>query len=207
MQADRKKLGILIIIAALILIFLILYFGFYKKAVSLVPKTTAPVETVGQLPVESEISTTTPSDKPRNYQQYNIASEPAHKTNATDLGKISMAFAERFGSFSNQSNYGNFTDLKIFMTDDMKAWADKYVVELRGQVQDNESYYGMVTTALTYEVKKFDEAAGQAEVMVTTRRRESAEKINGGEPFNQNLRLVLVKVNNDWLFDKAYWEK
>lgn len=36
-----------------------------------------------------------------------------------------MSFAERFGSFSNQSNYGNFTDLSIMMTEAMNNWAKK----------------------------------------------------------------------------------
>lgn len=207
MQTNRKKLGIFIIILALVIIFLIIYFIFFRKKAEIVDYTI-PVEpqVTGQLPVVSEVGTTTPSDKPRNYQQYNIASEAPHKTNASDLGKLSMSFAERFGSFSNQSNYGNFTDLKIFMTDTMKTWADKYVTELKNKPQNNLAYYGVVTQALTYEVKKFDDTRGQADILIGTQRRESTESINGGEPYIQNLSLSLVKVNGEWLFDKAYWE-
>ncbi len=204
---SRKKLGILIIVLGLIIIILIIYFLFWKKSPSTVPTTPSGSEIIGPPPSLPEVGTTTPSDKPRNYQQYNIANEPEHKINANDLGKISMSFAERFGSFSNQSNYGNFTDLKILMTDSMKTWADKYVTDLKNQPQAGSSYYGVVTTAITFEVKKFDDKAGQANIIVATQRRESTEKINGGAPYSQNLDLSLVKKNGEWLFDKAYWQK
>ncbi len=207
MQTNQKKLGIFIVIVGLVIILLIIYFFLWKKAPTTIVETPTTPEVGGQLPTTEEIGTTTPSDKPRNYQQYNAASEPEHKLNANDLGKISMSFAERFGSFSNQSNYGNFTDLKILMTDSMKTWADKYVADLKSQPQNNNSYYGVITKAITFEVKKYDDAVGQAEILVSTQRRESTEKINGGTPYSQNLTLSLVKVNGEWLFDKAYWEK
>ncbi len=208
MQTSRKKLGIFIIIVGLIIILLIIYFALWRKtSTTVVMETTATPEVSGGLPTTSEVGTTTPSDKPRNYQKYNVASESTHKLNANDLGKISMSFAERFGSFSNQSNYGNFTDLKILMTDNMKTWADKYVADLKSQPQNSGTYYGVITQAVTFEVKKYDDASGQAEILVSTQRRESTESINGGTPYSQNITLSLLKVNGDWLFDKAYWEK
>ncbi len=207
MQMDRKKVGALIIVVGLIIIGLIIYFVFMRKPATETPANLTLPDVVGQLPGSPEVGTTTPSDKPRNYQQYNVATEAPHKVNGDDLGKISMSFAARFGSFSNQSNYGNFTDLKILMTDNMKTWADTYVASLKKQPQNNNAYYGITTQALTYEVKKFDDAAGQAEIVVGTQRRESTENINGGEPYLQNLTLTLAKVNGEWLFDKAYWEK
>lgn len=207
MQTDRKKIGILIIVIGLILIGLIIYFGFIRKEATEIPQVLEVPEIVGQLPSVTTSGTTTPSDQPRNYQKYNAASEPDHQINGDDLGKISMSFAERFGSFSNQSNYGNFTDLKILMTDNMKVWADGYVEDLKNQTKNNTAYYGIVTDSLTYEVKKFDDTAGQAEILIGTTRRESTEKINGGESYIQNLSLSLVKVGGEWLFDKAYWEK
>lgn len=205
MQADRKKMGIFIIIIALILIILIIYFIFLKKAP--VPVDTVPVESgaTGQLPASEQVGATTVSDAPKA-ASYNVAAAAPHKVNADDLGKQSMSFAERFGSFSSQSNYGNFTDLKMFMTSNMQTWVDEYIVELKSQ-KSASSYYGLTTKALTYEVKKFDDKAGQAEITIGTQRRESTEEINGGQSYIQNLDLSLVKVNGDWLFDRAYWQK
>jgi len=208
MQADRKKMAILIIVIALIAIILIIYFGFLRKKPAATINTTASSTTQNNtaLPASSANGTTTPSDAPLNHKVYDISKEPVHKVNADDLGKIAMSFAERFGSFSNQSNYGNFTDLKILMTDSMKSWADKYVADLKSQPQNKNVYYGVVTTALTYSVKKYDDQSGKAEITIVTQRQESTEKINGGTPYRQNLTLSLAKVNGEWLFDKANWE-
>jgi hypothetical protein len=87
----------------------------------------------------------------------------------------------------------------------MEAWVDKNVSDLKSKAQGS-SYYGIVTDAITFEVKSFDDNAGRAEILVATQRRESTEKINGGTPYSQNLSLSLVKANGEWLFDKAYWE-
>ncbi|MFA5131464.1 MAG: hypothetical protein WC467_03490 [Patescibacteria group bacterium] len=207
MQTDRKKMGIFIIIIALIIIILIIYFGFLRKSPTPAPTETPTGEVTGALPEIPQIGTTTPSDKPRNNIQYDISKEAPHQISGDDLGKISMSFAERFGSYSNHSNFSNFTDLQILMTDNMNAWAASYVADLKSQAQNNPGYSGVITTALTYEVKKFDDKAGQADIIIGTQRRNSTDAINGGAPYNQNLDLSLVKVNGEWLFDKAYWEK
>jgi len=208
----NRKLGILIIVIGLLLIILIIYFGFIRKSASVTPITTpTATTTTGQLTSGPSTGTTTPGDLPRNYQQYDISKEPAHKFNADDLSKIAMAFAERLGSYSSQSDYGNFTDLKIFMTSSMQAWADKTVAEYKAKSANNTAYYGIVTTAVTTEVKSFDDAAGTAKIIVTTERREStansAVGTGGGQPYKQKIDFSFVKVNGDWLIDSAYWEK
>lgn len=200
MQADRKKMGILIMIVGLIIIIAIIYFVFLRKPAATVT-TETPTENgiTNELPTAAQVGTTTPGDKKPN-GNYNVATEKPHKTNGDDLGKISMSFAERFGSFSNQSDYGNFTDLNILMTDNMKEWADKSVEDLEAKATST-AYYGIKTTALTYEVKNFDDNSGKAEILVGTQRQE-----NNNSSYIQNIDLNLVKVNGDWLFDKAYWQ-
>ncbi len=203
---NRKIWGFIIIIIALILLIAIIYIGFFSKtpSTSIEPDDTA---ITGQLPGEPEINTTTSGDKPRNYQEYDISQEPEHKINENDLGKIAMAFGERFGSYSNQSNYDNFTDLKIFMTDSMKVWADKYVTELKKEPGDSSVYYGVSTKALTNEVVTFNEQRGEAEIIVTTQRRESTEKTENNKSYIQKITITMVKNNGEWLIDKAYWEQ
>jgi hypothetical protein len=209
MQNNRRNVGILIIIIGLILIALIIYFGFLRKSAPVEPEgtaTTTPTVT-SQLPTGPEVSTTTPSDKPRNYQKYDISQEAPRPTGSADLAKRAMLYSERLGSYSSQSDYSNFTDLKIYMTDSLRVWSDKYVAELKSQVKNN-AYYGIETKALTTEVKSFNDKSGTADIVVTTERRESTEKIGGGEPFIQKIDLSFVKTaSGDWLMDKAYWEK
>jgi hypothetical protein len=203
---NRQKTGLIIVIIGLIILFVLVYFSFFNN-----PKEEETIETtattsLSQLPSGSEAPTTTTDTRPRNYTQYDLAKEKTHQFNANDLAKMAMAFSERFGSFSSQSNYGNFTDLRIFMTDSLKDWADGYVDKLRQENKDS-GYYGIITRALTTEVKSFDDGAGRAQVIVTTERSESAETINSGTPYTQKLDLRFLKVNGEWLVDEVYWDK
>lgn len=204
MQTNRKTIGLLFVLLGLLVIAAIIYFVFMKKAATEEPLIPGDSLT-SQLPAGEERGTTTPSDKPRR-TEYDLTQEPTHSINAADLAQRSKSYAERLGSYSTQSDYGNFTDLKIYMTASLQAWADKYVAEQKASAK-SDSYYGITAKALTTEIKSFDDSAGTAEIVVTTERRESTEQIGGGEPFTQKLSLSFLKVNGEWLMDKAYWEK
>lgn len=205
MLTNRRNLGILIILIGLIILGVIIYFLWFAPAP--LPGGVTPTSTsTGQLPGPSA-GTTTPSDNPSNYRQYNVSQEPVHQFNSADLEKRSMAYAERIGSFSSQSDYGNFTDLRIYMTASFKSWTDKYVEEQKLAAK-NKGYYGIETLALTTQVKTYDERAGRAEIVITTERRETTDKPGAAvSAYRQKLDLSFVLANGEWLIDKAYWEQ
>ncbi len=203
MDNNRKKIGIMLIILGLLIIALIIYFGFIKKDKDEPIITENPVV---DLPLPAGDDLTNPGDIARSWQP-NLSAEADHVFNETDLEKRAKAFAERFGSYSNQSNYSNFSDLEIFMTKSFSDWTESYVEQLRESAPGYEVYYGISTRALTTELISFDEASSKAEINVLTERSESSA--NGGdlEPYQQKILLKFNKVANDWLVDAAYWEK
>ncbi len=203
MENNRKKTGIVLIILGLIIIALIIYFGFLKKDKEDLVVVESPIV---ETPLTPEADLGSPSDLPRTWQP-NLSAESDHIFNKTDLEKRAKAFAERFGSYSNQSNYSNFSDLEIFMTKSFADWSKAYVEQLRETAPSYEVYYGISTRALTTELISFNETSGQAEINVLTERSESSA--NGGdlEPYQQKILLKFNKLGNDWLVDAAYWEK
>lgn len=205
MQTNRKTIGFLLILLGLAIIAAIIYFLLMKKTPSETP-LVPDIVPIAQLPVGEEKGTTTPSDQPRNNIQYDLTKEAAHELNAGDLAQRARAYAERLGSFSTQSDYGNFTDLQMYMTPSMRAWADTYVAEQKASAKSG-SYYGIEAKALTAEVKSFNDSAGTAQIIVTAERRTSTTEIGGGEPYLQKLDIGFLKINGEWLMDKAYWEK
>ena len=205
-QDNRKKIGLLIIIVGLLIIIAIIYFGFFRNKEGIVEAPTGPTINTNQLPSGTSSEPVIETVRDEN-ATYDLSKEKPHKINANDVAKIGMAFAERFGSYSNQSSYGNFTDLKIWMTDNMKDWADTYVNELKASSTNQTSYYGITTNSLTSEVKKFDDDAGTAQIIITTKRQENTNDSNSKEAYVQKLDLDFKKVNNEWLVDRAYWEK
>ncbi|MFA5886280.1 MAG: hypothetical protein WC863_00700 [Patescibacteria group bacterium] len=207
MLNNRKQTGILLIVLGLLFLLVILYF-ILAKSPSVAPKLEPDIaSSSASLPSSSTNGTTTPSDKPLDGRQYDISKEKPLPVGAADLAKRAMLYSERFGSYSNQSDYGNFTDLKIFMTASFREWVDKYVADLKKNPQAVEGYYGIETKALTTELKSFADKDGTAEITVTTERRESNSQIGGGEPYIQKIDFGFVKVGSDWLIDKAYWQK
>lgn len=210
MRNNRRTLGIIIIALGFIILALLLYLSFFVRPSEGPEPVTVDVPPItGQLPPSQENTepTVTPNEQPRNYQKYDITQEEEHEVNEQDLIKISQAFAERFGSYSNYSNYSNFSDLKIFMTEEMKIWADKYVEELRSSSQGATDYYGVTTNAITSEVLSFNDNSGSAAIMVTTQRRESTSQVNEGSAYIQDIQITLKRLNGEWLVDKAYWQE
>jgi hypothetical protein len=203
---NRRNLGLfIIIIGVVLLVFVIYYFFFRGNTQSLEPADKQGIASSSQLPSISIKGTTTPSDKPQD-KIYDPSLEEEHQVNSQDLAKRAMLYSERLGSFSNQSNYSNLSDLKIYATPEMNDWIDKTISAYQAQNNQEKGYYGIQTKSLSSSVSSYDDKAGVAEIVVSTQRRESREEIGGGEPFIQKINISFRKINGEWLLDKAYWQ-
>jgi uncharacterized protein (UPF0333 family) len=129
------------------------------------------------------------------------ASEEAKKEIAVKA--LAVAFVERFGSFSNQGDYLNLQELLNVMTPTMANWVkSSYLPKLKKERPADGFYYAISTKAPVVEV--LSEKAEAVKLKVTTKR---DEQIAGQEnkEFLQEITLDLVKQNNNWLVDGAYW--
>lgn len=204
---NRKKIGILIIAVAVLLLAILVIIFLKRNQPAAVNAPIIPVNNggiVGSTDTTPVAPTSTPGDVTRNYQAYDITKEAPHVINANDAAKLSALFAERLGSFSNQSDYSNVTDLKILMTANMKDWADKYVADLRAQKYSGQ-YYGIITKALTTKILS-PEKDGKIKIEIATERQESNVDVLSPS-YLQKMTLELIKANGEWLVDSAYWEK
>lgn len=204
---NRKRVGLIIIGSAIILLAVAIFFLLQllhapATDTGIVPSATSSIASSGSAMIVTP--TTTPGDRIRNYQIYNITKEPPHQLNSNDAINLSSSFAERFGSFSNQSNYDNFADVRLFMTTKMQTWLDNYLTGLRTQ-NYNGIFYSITTKALTTAVQKYDNKAGTATVLVRTQRQET--KATTTKVFLQNINLSLIRVDKEWKVDGAFWVK
>lgn len=125
----------------------------------------------------------------------------------SDLGRLAAAFAERFGSYSNQGNFENIIDLKVLMTEKMQRWADDLVARNSAGRTDNSIYSGVTTKAISTEVPDIGSGAGAVTITVKTQRRETSGSMDGNEKIvYQDLKLSLVKVGDEWKIDAASWQ-
>lgn len=205
MMENKKKISFVIIAISLIIIAVVVWLVLKNKDTGLIPPIDSNLNE-GIATITEPINTTTPGTTPRDYRKFDISKEPKIEQDAEAVKKIAMAFAERFGSFSNQSNYSNIEDLKIFMTKSMGDWAEGYLSDLKKSKSNNGEYYGITTKAVSAEVKSFDKTKGEAEIVVTTSRQETKGSVASAY-FNQELTLKMAKDGSIWKADSASWQK
>jgi LPS O-antigen subunit length determinant protein (WzzB/FepE family) len=198
LNENRKNLGWLIILFGVIMICIIIYFLFFfnkpKEVQEIIEEVTQ--ENVVNLPKTTNQSIEV-QDEPRK-------AVTTKELNRDDLAKMASSFAERFGSYSNHSNFGNVRDLKIFMSRKMQNWADKFIND---QVKSGytDIYYGVTTKSISTDVKKYDESSS-ASILVSTQRRESTGSTNNTSTYYQDILVSFIKENGSWKVDAATWQ-
>jgi hypothetical protein len=206
-MSRRSKILIGIAVAIIVLLLLALFLlprQAARETVDVLP--TGTTETPTGLPGSLDPnrgSTATGDQAATGTAETGAPAEPLDDTSA--LKRFASAFAERFGSFSNQTDFVNITDLKGFMTANFQEWADDYVADARAQGADTTVHTGTTTRALMAEVLAFDEDAGTATVRVNTQRRKDASGTEPGRVYYQGIDIELVKVSGEWKADSATW--
>ena len=139
-------------------------------------------------------------------QGLNNEVEEVNETEQVSVLLIAESFAERFGSYSNQSDYQNLDDLEIFMTESMNTWVESYKEDLKKQNPDINIYYAVETKAISNQVRVLDEEKGEAELLIKTQRQEFENDITNPAIFYQDILLKLVKADGQWKVQGAYWQ-
>lgn len=198
---NRKYLGIAIIVIGVLLLAGIIYVLFFYNFNEPVP---APEPEAPASQATSSLDETKSADQPKV-----IRAKPTPKkqdVTKEDLMRMASLFAERFGSFSNQSNYQNIQDLKVFMSRKMGGWADDFVKKQIEKKADTSIYYGITTKAIAPVVEQYDEDAGKARITVQTQRREATATTGNTSSFSQSLTVSFVKEAGMWKVDEAIWQ-
>jgi hypothetical protein len=190
---------LLILIIVLLLAGIIYFLFFFKFPSAVIPPVEVNNPVNNNLPAETtptvKQATPTPNAKPATTEE----------KNKFNLEKIAASFAERLGSYSNQANFLNISDLKIYMTASMQAWADKYIATNKKMAYSGV-YQGVTTRAVSTEVKNYSEAPGKADILVHTQKL-SVTGTSSPVTTNQDITITFVKQNNKWLVDNAVWKK
>lgn len=132
-------------------------------------------------------------------------SSDASPAERADLISFALPFAERFGSYSNQGNYENLSDLLGFMSASMRQWASERISSAKEQPTPT-LYKGVTTKALSNTVLFIDNKKGRAEIRVATQRKELIGSATNFKVYNQDLVLSFVKEDSVWLVDSAVWQ-
>jgi hypothetical protein len=120
-----------------------------------------------------------------------------------NLRSLASSIAERYGSFSNQGDFENLRELKVFMTDSMAAEVDAYMAEAGAAASASPAYVGMTTRSLKATIDRMDDEAGTASVTVNTQRQETTS--SGTRVFYQVVMMDFVRSGEVWQLDSVEW--
>ncbi|PKM91082.1 hypothetical protein CVU82_03430 [Candidatus Falkowbacteria bacterium HGW-Falkowbacteria-1] len=202
---DGKKIKKILIFLFIVLLALVVYFLFFSKNKRL-PFTKGPsVKETTKTP-EEEFNEMVESQKNKIIYTFDEKLESSRVWDEDDFKKMATSFAERFGSYSNQSNYENVSDLTSSMTKEMKSWADSYVRDLKNNSDYSGSYYGITSKAFVgAQIENFSPESGSVDVLVSLQRFEN--KGSGEETtFNQDILITYIDEGGEWLVDSAVWK-
>lgn len=198
---NRKKLMIVLLsVLALIIIIIVLVVWLMRRG----KENTAPMppepQTTGQLPPEIHRLPKTPDNNPEAGVKTPEIDEKTRKE--ASLKTLAKSFAERWGSFSNHSDYDNFTSLKTSMTPEMQKWADSYLEEEKARIKDF-SFYGVITKVLSGKVE--GDIKDAVKVNLVCQKQESLNNEDIKVSYS-NISLGFVQKDGKWLVSEIHME-
>jgi type II secretory pathway component PulM len=196
-----RKTKILIVVIGLTMLLALFYWLFIRPQYPEASKRETPAANVNALP-ESPVAIPSANQ--------NAASEtkiPDADKLKTDLSRMASAFAERFGSYSNQGDFENILDLKPIMTEEMQQWADDFIERNRSAMGDTSVYSGVTAKAISMSITSLNEGVGQATIIVGVQKIENSGTLTGNEKVSyQDMELNFKKVGEEWRVDEAIWK-
>ena len=116
------------------------------------------------------------------------------------MTRLASIFAERYGSYTSESEFKNTLELKVFMTDSLIKTVDKYLAAQPDQSSQGE-YMSVVTKVISNKIVTTDDNSGTVELI--TQRTENIGDTNN--VYYQNITLELIYDSDVWLVNKATW--
>jgi hypothetical protein len=205
-MSSRNKKILAVVLAVLILLLLLVRWLTSQQPpedvtfINTQPDTTAGAGALGttfganveRIPVTQVTETARPQPE-----------DPDKPDPMANLRSLALSIAERYGSFSNQGDFENLRELKVFMTDSLAAEVEAYIGEAGARAAVSPAYVGMTTRSLSATIDRFDEAAGTASVTVNTQRQETTG--SGTQVFYQELMMDFVRSGEIWQVDSIKW--
>ena len=190
----RKRISIVVLILLILLLLLgwLLYVLFSGKV-----DEVKQGEEVAEVTQEEQVV----PDRP-TVSELELEQEREVRTQTSDVTSLSKTFVTRYGSYSNEADFGNLVDVLPLMSEAFAAKTQKMIDE--GEMP--EGYYGVSTSIVTVTVDEKDETAGTAQVTVTTQREEAIDSPQNTTVKYQDIILSYVTEDGVWKVDSAVWQ-
>jgi len=191
----KRIIFITVIIVLVVIIAILIYYLLFKS----VAEPTVNENVNGNLPYNPPINLNTNNAIPSAGEQVFVI--PSQ--DETQVKVISQNFSEKYGSYSNQSDLENFSDLLSLSTSAMQSYLQNLIKTVDSESDDY--YHGITTKTLKVAIINISDSS--AETLVTTQRTETDESQNIlNKVYYQDLKLNLIKSQDQWKVDGAWWQ-
>lgn len=199
-MSRRAKIiiGIMLVLAVLFVIFLALWYSKRTSVSGNIPSAQAPQlgDTLGSRGKANGQTTPTPPQMTQRSDQ-----RPA----ALSLETAARSYIERYGTYSNQSDFENIEDLYEFMTDRLQNREQEYVENARAEnTSRSGGYFGITTRIVSLSV--LDRTDTRASIRASTQRYEVGGDLAAPRTYYQDIELELLKSGESWKVDRAEWK-
>lgn len=186
------------ILAGMPILLLLAAFGCRKG--SSTNSTTAANENDNQVIVANQAATNSAVN-----DSVNISTTTASATEQ-ELRRLASSFAERYGSYSNQTDYDNLESLLVFMTTSFATTTKTYVAAERAKHRDTSIYYGISTRATAVKTQSLEEPRGEAAFLVSTFRKETIGAAGNVTSFQEDALINFEREAGVWRVDRVIWQ-
>lgn len=122
-----------------------------------------------------------------------------------EVKRLASSFAERYGSYSNQTDFANLESLAPFMTDRFRRQTEAFVAAERAKQRDTSIYYGISTRAVSVLTERYEASQNVGIFTVQTQRKESIGSSGNTQTFQERLRILMRRQGTGWKVDEATW--
>lgn len=123
----------------------------------------------------------------------------------SDVIAYARSFTERFGSYSNQSDFENLESLYPFMTARLRRETESYVAAQRSLGATVAPSYNGITTSVI-NVATLAQNPTDMQFKLTTQRRQSGGNLRAPQVYYQPIEMTVVKEGEAWKVDRAEWK-
>lgn len=135
-----------------------------------------------------------------------VEETPVERTESqqrAEAERLTRMFVERFGSYSNFSDFANITSLEPFMTASMKTYASG----LKEKAQNDQTvgeYYGVTSQLISLNITKFDVSSSATVGFVIQQETQDGLQSQIQTQYRDG-RLELVYRDNQWLVNGIFY--
>ncbi len=199
---DRRRKSLLIILTAFIVLVILVYF----LVQSLGPKDLIVEPYINQDIDDAPVNTS--EVIVAQVEQGTVGSDVVSSGDTSlnsELTRVAAMFTERFGTYSNQGDFDNAEDLKVFMSDELYSWATGYFASLKKELASNTEYYGMNTRSIAVKTNSLDTEKGIGDFSITAQRTEKSASAESTVKY-QTFAMKMIFNGETWKIDFVKWE-